>query len=91
MGCNPEECEMVSRKFYKGLLDHDNYIVLVLRVDLIMGLPLLCYSSRQSPKMNGFHETDTWSRSFKAMSEKVLDFLYRIVYYDTGIENSPVN
>ena len=70
MGCNPEECEMVSRKFYKGLLDHDNYIVLVLRVDLIMGLPLLCYSSRQSPKMNGFHETDTWSRSFKVMYNK---------------------
>ena len=27
MGCNPEECEVVSRKVSKGLLDHDNYIV----------------------------------------------------------------
>ena len=28
----------------------------------------------EGPEVNGFHETDTWSRSFKAMSEKVLDF-----------------
>ena len=25
---------------------------------------------RQSPKVNGFHETDTWSRSFKVMYNK---------------------
>ena len=45
----------------------------------------------EDPEVNGFHETDTWSRSFKVMSEKVLDFLYRIVYHDTGTKNSPVN
>ena len=55
------------------------------------GLFFIAKPFYEGPEVNGFHETDTWSRSFKAMSEKVLDFLYRIVYYDTGIENSPVN